>query len=158
MQEIVAKSRSLIVQHGIKIILIDHIQLMGVTKGRSRNEEISEISAGLKNLARDGDLVVGALSQLSRECEKRSPPRPMLSDLRDSGSIEQDADRVVFIYRGEVYNRADAEKGIAEIIIAKNRNGRTGMVKTLFDGNSMQFKSLTKRDEQPDRRDDWRND
>lgn len=133
------------------LIIIDHIQLIGLGRpGRSRNEEVSEISGDLLNMARIFNVPVIALSQLSREVEKRNPPRPMLSDLRDSGSLEQDAVKVIFLYRPEYYDKNTDKKGICEIIIAKNRNGPTGVRETIFDGVSMQFVNKAKEYELPE--------
>ncbi|KAB2908050.1 MAG: replicative DNA helicase [Ignavibacteriaceae bacterium] len=136
--EIRAKSRRLKSEYGIKMIVIDYLQLMqGHADTESREREISTISRSLKGLAKDLDIPIIALSQLNRESEKRTDKRPMLSDLRESGSIEQDADVVMFIHRPEYYGKeVDSEgnsmKGLAEVIIAKHRNGPTGEVKLTF--------------------------
>jgi replicative DNA helicase len=131
---------------GLDLVFIDHMQIMGTGKGRSRNEEMSEISAGLKNLAREFNIPVIALSQLNRSVDSRTPPRPMLSDLRDSGSLEQDADMVIFLYRPEKYNREE-KPGICEVIVAKNRNGRTGLKEIKFDEPTMNFRCIDKKHE-----------
>lgn len=143
--DIRAKCRRLCMEHNnLGLIIIDYLQLMegsGSKKG-DRNQEISQISRGLKNLARELKTPVIALSQLSRAVESRQNKKPMLSDLRESGSIEQDADIVMFIYRDEYYN-PDAldNKGKAEIIIAKQRNGPVGSVDLLFHGSITKFKN-----------------
>jgi len=146
--QIIAKSIQAKNQYGLECVVIDHLQLVHVVeKGRSRNEEMAALSCGLKSLARQLDIPVIALSQLSRSCESRKPSTPILSDLRDSGAIEQDADRVLFIYRDEIYNKDSKEKGIAQILCAKNRNGRIGIVRVAWDGATMQFRNLAHDDD-----------
>jgi len=133
--EIRAKCRRLAAeQKQIDLIVIDYLQLMGSGKGRSesRQQEVSQISRELKGLAKEMDVPVVALSQLSRAPEARNPPKPLMSDLRESGSIEQDADVVAFIYREDYYKETEENKGLAELIIAKQRNGPTGTVKLAF--------------------------
>ena len=132
--EMRAKSRRLKMEHGLDIIMVDYLQLVHFRgRSESRNQEISQISRGLKALAKEMDAPVMALSQLSRRPEQRTGDhRPQLSDLRESGAIEQDADLVMFIYRDEVYHKDSEEKGIAEIIVAKQRNGPIGDFKLVF--------------------------
>lgn len=140
--DIRAKARRLKAEYkGLGLIIIDYIQLMQGRKGGTDNrvQEVSEISRGLKTLARELNVPVLALSQLSRAVEARQNKRPMLSDLRESGSIEQDADVVMFIYRDEYYNPESDRRGEAEIIIAKQRNGPVGTVDLLFQGSITRF-------------------
>ncbi len=138
--ELRARCRRLKREHDIGLVVVDYLQLMHVP-GTSENRatEISEISRSLKALARELEVPVVALSQLNRGLEARSEKRPMLSDLRESGAIEQDADVILFIYRDEVYNEESADKGKAEIIIGKQRNGPTGTVTLTFLGRIAKF-------------------
>ncbi len=139
--ELRAKARRLKMEVGLDIVMVDYLQLMSV-KGRveSRNQEISQISRGLKAVAKELNLPLISLSQLSRRPEQRTGDhRPQLADLRESGSIEQDADLVAFIYRDEVYNKDTEEKGIAEIIISKQRNGPIGDFKLVFRNDITKF-------------------
>ena len=132
--EIRAKCRRLAAeQKQLDLIVIDYLQLMGGSKrSESRQQEVSQISRELKGLAKEMDVPVVALSQLSRAPEARNPPKPLMSDLRESGSIEQDADVVAFIYREDYYKETEENKGLAELIISKQRNGPTGTVKLAF--------------------------
>lgn len=133
--ELRSKCRKYKLEHDLKLIIIDYLQLMSGSGGRasdSRQQEISDISRSLKGLARELNVPVIALSQLSRAVEQRPDHRPMLSDLRESGAIEQDADVVMFIYRDDYYNKDTEDKGIAEIIIAKQRNGPIGTVNLVW--------------------------
>ena len=143
--ELRSKCRKFKLEHDLKMIIIDYLQLMsGGGKSESRQQEISEISRSLKSLARELNVPVLALSQLSRAVEQRPDHRPMLSDLRESGAIEQDADVVMFIYRDDYYNHDSEMKGISEIIIAKHRNGATGSVDLSFRKEFTKFGNLSR--------------
>ena len=145
--EIRTKCRKLKMEKNIGLIVIDYIQLIqgsGSRKVGSREQEIAEISRSLKVLAKELNVPVIALSQLSRAVEQRPDHRPMLSDLRESGSIEQDADIVMFLYRDDYYNPDSEEKDISEVIIAKHRAGSTGTVKLLWMGNYTKFVNLAR--------------
>src|SRR5437667_9441742 len=135
--EMRSKARRLQAEHGIDLIIVDYLQLMQATIGGKRNEnrvqEISEISRSLKGLARELNIPVLALAQLSRAVESRQSKVPQLSDLRESGSIEQDSDIVMFIYRDDVYNPETERKNIADIIVAKHRNGTVGTIMPYFE-------------------------
>jgi len=136
--QIRSRSRKAKKKHGLDLIVVDYLQLME-EKGESRTMEIEQISRGLKGLAKELNVPVIALSQLNRELEKRPNKRPMMSDLRQSGAIEQDADLILFVYRDEVYNEDSPDKGTAEIIIAKQRNGEIGKVRLVFQGHYCRF-------------------
>lgn len=137
------KARKLKREKNIKLLVIDYLQLMqGSSKADSRQQEISEISRGLKLLARELDITILALSQLSRAVEMRKDKRPMLSDIRESGAIEQDADIVMFLYRDEYYNANTNDKGLTELIVAKHRNGTIGTVKLKFSKQFCLFENL----------------
>jgi replicative DNA helicase len=141
------KSRRLYREHGLDLVVVDYLQLMTAGVGRSENrvQEISYISRGLKELARELNVPVLAAAQLSRAVEQRQDKRPQLSDLRESGSIEQDSDVVMFIYRDELYNEATDRPNQADILIAKHRNGPTGVVTLYFRKEVTQFADLEKR-------------
>lgn len=145
--ELRSKCRKFKLEKNLGLVIIDYLQLMsGGKKSESRQQEISEISRSLKALAREIDCPVIALSQLSRAVEQREDKRPMLSDLRESGAIEQDADVVMFIYRDEYYTKEKCtEPGVSEIIIGKQRNGPTGTVKLAWLGNYTKFANLENR-------------
>ncbi|HHW91465.1 MAG TPA: replicative DNA helicase [Firmicutes bacterium] len=148
--DIRAKARRLVQERGQALILLDYLQLVNSRRAfESRQQEITEISRGLKALARELQVPVVALSQLSRAVEQRQDKRPVLSDLRESGAIEQDADVVAFIYWDEYYNPDTEKKGIAEIIIGKQRNGPTGLVQLAFLKDSMRFRDLSYIPEEP---------
>jgi replicative DNA helicase len=143
--EMRAKCRRLKLEKGLGLILIDYLQLMsGSGRSESRQQEISEISRSLKALAREMEAPVVALSQLSRACESRADHRPMLSDLRESGAIEQDADVVMFLYRDEYYHPDSEKKNQGEVIIAKQRNGPTGTVDLIWLGQYTKFANMQK--------------
>jgi len=144
--EIRAKCRKLKLEKNIGLVVIDYLQLIQGTGKRnsSREQEISEISRSLKILAKELDVPVIALSQLSRAAEQRTDHRPMLSDLRESGAIEQDADIVMFLYRDDYYNPDSEKKNIAEVIMAKHRAGSTGTVELLWLGNYTKFANIEK--------------
>ena len=152
--QIRSKCRRLKAEKGLDVVIIDYLQLMTGRNSRyseSRQQEISEISRSLKSLARELNVPVIALSQLSRGPDARPNHRPMLSDLRESGSIEQDADLVCFLYRDAYYNKEIAEgdplQRETEVILAKNRNGPTGVVKMSFAGEFTLFYELTDRED-----------
>lgn len=142
--EVRARARRLMREQGeLGMIVVDYLQLMRVPgNNEHRAAEISEISRSLKILARELNVPVVALSQLNRSLEQRTDRRPIMSDLRESGAIEQDADLIIFIYRDEVYNKESAYKGTAEIIIAKQRNGPTGMMRLTFLGHFSRFENF----------------
>ena len=147
--ELRSKCRKYKLEHNLELIIIDYLQLMtGRVGGRreSRQQEISDISRSLKGLARELNVPVIALSQLSRAVEQRPEHRPMLSDLRESGAIEQDADVVMFIYRDDYYNKDTELKNVAEIIIAKQRNGSIGTVNLTWLPNYTKFANYLKQD------------
>jgi replicative DNA helicase len=146
-------SRRIQSRHGLDLIIVDYLQLMSTPKRRNegRTQEITEISRSLKSLARELKVPVIALSQLSRAVETRGKDRrPILSDLRESGAIEQDADVVVFLYRDELYNPNTSDKNVVEVIIQKQRNGPTGMEKLRFSKEYTRFDNLERWEESED--------
>ncbi len=141
--ELIARARRLHREHGLGLVVLDYLQLMQVPGNKeNRATEISEISRSLKNLAKELNVPVVALSQLNRSLEQRPNKRPVMSDLRESGAIEQDADVIVFIYRDEVYNEDSPDRGTAEIIIGKQRNGPIGTTRLTFLGQYTRFENF----------------
>jgi replicative DNA helicase len=141
--ELAAKARALHRRVPLGLVIIDYLQLMsGRSRAENRQQEISEISRSLKGLARELNVPLLTLSQLSRAVEARNDKRPMLSDLRESGAIEQDADLVAFIYRDDYYVKDSEEEGLAEVIVAKQRNGPTGVVRLMFRKETGKFLSI----------------
>jgi replicative DNA helicase len=146
--ELRSRARRLQREHGLDMIIIDYLQLMQGPEGNeNRATEISNITRGLKAMAKELNLPVVALSQLNRSLEQRPDKRPIMSDLRESGAIEQDADVIFFIYRDEVYNEDSLDKGIAEVIIGKQRNGPVGKVRLTFLGQYTKFENYSSREE-----------
>ncbi|MCK9223878.1 MAG: replicative DNA helicase [Candidatus Muirbacterium halophilum] len=143
--ELKAASRKVFIEHNIQMIVIDYLQLLSGSPNskESRTQEIAEISRNLKALAKELNIPIIALSQLSRAVESRNDKRPMLSDLRESGSIEQDADMVMFLYRDSYYNPDSKEPNVTELIIGKHRNGSVGSLKLFFKKEHTKFKNLT---------------
>lgn len=137
-----SKARRLKIESGLDIIVIDYLQLMSNGNGMNRVQEISEISRGIKSLARELNVPIIALSQLSRAVESRPDKRPVLSDLRESGAIEQDADIVMMIYREDYYDEFSEKKWVTELFIRKNRNGPTGTVSLMFNRNNQKFMEI----------------
>jgi replicative DNA helicase len=141
--EVRAKARRLKAEHDVGLLIVDYIQLMTGPKGaESRQQEISQISRSLKALAKEIEVPVIGLSQLSRAVESRSDRRPQLSDLRESGAIEQDADVVIFLYRPWVYSQEEDDRGKATIIVAKQRNGPTGTIEATFIDRFARFENI----------------
>jgi replicative DNA helicase len=143
-----SKARRHQMEHGLDLLIIDYLQLIEVTdraSGENRTQQVSHISRSLKNLARELSCPIIALSQLSRSAEQRNPPIPVLSDLRESGSIEQDADAVLMLYREEAYNEDCADPGVTDVYIRKNRSGPTGRVGLFFDKERMSFRDISRK-------------
>jgi replicative DNA helicase len=139
-----ARARRIKREHGLGLVIVDYLQLMNMPANKeNRATEISEVSRALKGLAKELDVPVVALSQLNRSLEQRPDKRPVMSDLRESGAIEQDADVIVFIYRDEVYNEDSNDKGTAEVLIRKQRNGPTGMCRLTFLGQYTKFENYS---------------
>jgi replicative DNA helicase len=146
-QQMRGKARRLKAERGLALLIVDYLQLMqGRSDSESRQQEISDISRSLKALAKELNVPVVALSQLSRAVEARKPPIPMLADLRESGAIEQDADVVIFIYREDVYDQNSERKGIADILVSKHRNGPIGRKELFFHDRFAKFESLDNRE------------
>ena len=148
--EMRSKARRLQMEHNVGLIIVDYLQLMqgSSTRSESRQQEISEISRSLKALAKELNVPVIALSQLNRKVEDRTGRKPQMSDLRESGAIEQDADVIMFIYREEVYDKTNEDvKGKAEVIVEKQRNGPTGTITLTFIGEYTRFENYTERDD-----------
>jgi replicative DNA helicase len=145
-----SRARMLKSTHDIKLLIVDYLQLMqsGMNFRENRVLEITEISRNLKSIAKELKIPVVAISQLSREVEKRDRKRPLLADLRESGAIEQDADLVMFIYRDDYYDEKSTEAGLAEVNIAKHRNGPTGTLKLKFFKEYTLFVNATKSQEE----------
>jgi len=143
MMSLRSRARRVRAKHGLDLIVVDYLQLLSFPRSESRQQEISNISRSLKGLAREMEIPVVALAQLSRQVELRDPPRPQLADLRESGSIEQDADVVMMLYRPEYYAkyRDEDNLGLAEVICAKQRNGPTGVVRLQFFDSTMRFEN-----------------
>jgi replicative DNA helicase len=141
-EHIAAKARQLQARSGLDLLVVDYLQLLQLHDAETRQQGIADASRQLKLLAKELDIPVLVLSQLSRACEQRDDHRPMLSDLRDSGSIEQDADIVLFLYREEVYTRDTEEKGSAEVLIRKHRNGPIGDLRLRFVDRFARFEDV----------------
>ncbi len=147
--EMRAKARRMKKEYGLGLVVVDYLQLMrGLTQTDNREREISEISRSLKALAKELNIPVIALSQLNRMVENRKPPKPILADLRESGAIEQDADLILFLFREEVYDRDTINRGTAEVIIGKQRNGPVGEVRLTFLNSFTRFENLAREPEQ----------
>jgi len=138
-----SRTRKIMRKHGLQMVVVDYLQLMR-GDGSNREQEVASISRGLKALSKELDCPVLCLAQVNRECESRQDKRPHMSDLRESGAIEQDADLVMMIYRDEIYNKDSKMKGVAEILIRANRHGANGEVFVQFDGRLTRFKNLDK--------------
>jgi len=142
-----AKARRLKQKHGLGLVVVDYLQLMETGKAENRQQEIAQISRQLKGMARELEVPVIAISQLNRSVDSREDRRPRMSDLRESGALEQDADLILFLFREEVYRQTEENRGLAELIIAKQRNGPIGSVPLLFFGNVLRFENAAFRDD-----------
>jgi replicative DNA helicase len=143
--DIRAKARRLKSRSGLGLVVVDYLQLMtGRARAENRQVEVSEISRGLKILARELQVPVVALSQLSRNLEMRADKRPVLADLRESGSLEQDSDVVIFLYRDELYHPESPDRGTADVIISKHRNGPTGVTQLAFLDHYTRFANMAR--------------
>jgi replicative DNA helicase len=140
--EITSRSRSAKRQHGLSLVIVDYLSLMGGGENENRTQQVGSFSRGLKGLAKRLGVPVIALSQLNRGVENRTDKRPTMADLRESGDIEQDADVIMMLYRDEVYYPDSPDRGTAEIIVAKHRNGETGMTRLAFIGEHTMFADL----------------
>jgi replicative DNA helicase len=143
--QIKAQARRMKKKYGIGLVIVDYLQLMRDSREKVREQQIARISGDLKAMAKELDVPVLALAQLNRELEKRPNRRPKLSDLRESGALENDADVVIFIYRDEMYRKDSPDKGIAEIEVVKQRKGRTGLVKLAYLGQFTRFENYIER-------------
>jgi len=144
MMEIRAKARRLKQRHGLRLVVLDYLQLMSSPrKVENRQQEVSEISRSMKLLAKELEVPVVALSQLNRNAEQRADRKPQISDLRESGSLEQDADMVILLHREDAYERESPRAGEADLIIAKHRNGPTDTVTVAFQGHYSRFVDMT---------------
>jgi replicative DNA helicase len=141
-EQVAAKARQLKAREGLDLLVIDYLQLLHIPHAESRQQGVADASRKLKLLAKELDIPLIVLSQLSRDCDRRPDPRPVLADLRDSGAIEQDADVVMFVYREEVYRLETEEKGFAEILIRKHRNGPIGDRRLRFVDRFAVFEEL----------------
>lgn len=141
MFDVASKARSVKRKHGLSLLVVDYLQLMS-GDGDNRNSQIEQITRGMKSLAKELQIPIMLLSQLSRKCEERTNRRPIPSDLRESGAIEQDADVILMVYRDEVYNPDSPDKGTAELIVAKNRQGAIGTVRLAYIGDQTRFETL----------------
>lgn len=150
LMSIKSKARRLKMESGLDLIVIDYLQLMSNGNSMNRVQEVSEISRGLKSLARELDVPVIALSQLSRQLESRPDKRPVMSDLRESGSIEQDADIIMMLYRDDYYNEFSETPGVTNVLIRKNRNGPIGQVDLKFEKSQQKFYEIKRDANVPD--------
>jgi replicative DNA helicase len=144
LMDLKSKCRRLKIESGLDLIIIDYLQLMSNGNTMNRVQEVSEISRGIKSLARELNVPIIALSQLSRTVEQRPDKRPIMSDLRESGSIEQDADIIMMLYREEYYDEFTEKKWVTDILMRKNRNGPIGNIELMFNKNNQKFVEIDK--------------